>query len=468
MRNITSALSQFVILTDYNEIPPNALHDAKRIILDNLGCALGGYSLNPSKNFIRTVIKLGGTQESTILGEGSLTSSPLAAFVNAKLGNLMDMDDVFYNIGHQSPVVFYPALAIAEKEDVAGKDFLVAFTLGFDISSRIVLALGTMFEKEGDQFIPSNLTGFGHSIFGGTAAAGKLLRLGHKEMVNALGIAGIYSLAPLSHKSVTDMSMTKYQLDISSLNATLSALLASEGCTGPQAILDDPIYAQALGKKIFNPSLLLDGLGKKWYISETSIKPYPHCRHSHYALDLVKNIMEEKKISKNDIISIEIEGFKNYSIQPWVNPNPSDIFSAQFSVPFAISLIIHRIPPGPKWLDESLLFDKSILEVAKRVHFISNPEIINSMKDSYPLPIRKVPTKARIICKSGTFMAEDVFAKGDGFAPSHRLSDEEVIYKFKNNAEGILKRSQMDEIVEKVFNIEKVERMRMLTQLLSH
>ncbi|MGB9630276.1 MAG: MmgE/PrpD family protein, partial [Thermodesulfobacteriota bacterium] len=424
MESITSILSRFTISTGYNDIPKDALHDAKRIILDNLGCALGGYTLDPSKNFIRTITKLGGTQESTILGDGSLIPSPLAAFVNAKLGNLMDMDDVFYNIGHQSPVVFYPALAIAEKENVSGKDFLVAFTLGFDISSRVVLALGTMFDKEGNRFVPSDITGFGHSIFGGTAAVGRLLHLNLEKMTNALGIAGIYSLAPLSHKSVTNMSMTKYQLDISSLNAVLSALLASEGCTGPQTILDDSIYAKALGKKTFNPSLLLDKLGERWYISETSIKPYPHCRHSHYALDLVKRIMEEKRIDVKDIISIEISGFKNYTVPPWNNPYPSDIFSAQFSVPYAVSLIIHQIPPGPKWFDESLLNDKKILEIARKVRFIPNLEIIKSMKNSYPLPIRKVPTTVRIICRSETFEAKDLFARGDGFAPSHKLSDE--------------------------------------------
>jgi 2-methylcitrate dehydratase PrpD len=197
-------------------------------------------------------------------------------------------------------------------------------------------------------------------------------------------------------------------------------------------------------------------LGDKWYISDTSIKPYPACRHNHYALDLVSKIVKENKLKPEKISMIVIRGLGSYKQPPWNNYEPQNQFELQFSVPFAVAIAVHQIKPGPRWMDADLLKNEILQNFAKRIVIEVEPEIAEIVKLRLPLPTLEIPTTVKIIAEGKEYTATTRNAKGDGFSISTRMTDEEVMEKFKENASNILKEEKIEWIIEKVFALDKL------------
>ncbi|KAA3626727.1 MAG: hypothetical protein DWQ09_15745 [Proteobacteria bacterium] len=464
----TKALAEFAAEFAAEAIPGDVIHDAKRLLLDGLGCALGGFTLSAGRITIEGFGRWRSGQGvgATVVGDGWRMPSDHAAYLNARLGNLMDMDEVLLNIGHLSPAVHWSALALAEEENVSGAELLTAFTLGFEVGARVFLALGTIFEIEEGRAIPADTTGFGHAVVGGAAACGRVLRLSGEHMVHALALGAMHTPAPLSHNSVTNMSMAKYQMDSAASGAVKGAVLAAAGQTGPDAILDDDGYARAMARKSFNADVLTDGLGTIWHLGVTSIKTFPHCRHTHYALGLVCRLVREEKLRPEEIEGIHVRGFSSFAVPPWNNYEPRDAFDLQFSLPFGIALAAAGVPPGPEWMKPEHLRASQIRDLARRVTSEAHPDIQERLRAAWPEPLKEVPTEVSISARGRIFTAADHFAPGDGFASTHRLDDAAVIEKFRRNAEAVLPSATVDELIDAVFRIDELESLSELTQLM--
>jgi 2-methylcitrate dehydratase PrpD len=463
----TRVLAEFARRIDLADIPGAVRREAGLVMLDGLGCALAAAGLESGRTMIRAVTGAAGEGPCRIIGRPERTAPPLAAFINAKLGNLMDMDDVWQNIGHQSPVVLYPALAEGEARGAAGADVLAAFIVGFEVASRVVAALGSLFDVKDGRTSPSHLTGFGHAVFGGAAAAGRLAGLDEDRMWQALGIAGLYSPAPLSHKSVMNMSMSKYQLDLAALGAVMAARLAEAGVTGCRTILDDDLYARAMGKTGFWPEFLTDRLGEDWAVAETSLKPYPHCRHTHYALDLLARLRDEHGLYPGEIRAIKVRGLRNYVVPPWTATRPADPFEVQFSLPAGLALVALGVPPGPAWMDPDLIASEAVRAVAAKVSAEENPDILPAMMAAYPRPVTRLPTAVTVETDRGSFSAEKTHARGDQFEPTERLDEGPVIEKFEINSEAVLAPDRRQRVIDLTLDLERVPDVGSLMDLLS-
>lgn len=467
MVGVTAKLADFASQTRFDAIPPEVLYEAKRLLLDGIGCALGGSTHTAARIAIESFRRWSTQPGATVVGDAVRVSAAHAAYLNAKLGNLLDMDDVLLNMAHLSPVVHWSALALCEEEGRTGKELLEGFAVGFEVGARVFLALGTIFDNVDGRMVPADTTGFGHAIVGGAAACGRILRLDPEAMLHALALGGMHTPAPLSHKSITDASMAKYQMDWAASGAVVSAVLAKQGHEGPRTILDDDYYSRAMARRHFDASVLLDGLGEHWHLGETSIKPYPHCRHTTYALDLVRRIVEREDLKPMEIESIEIRGFGNYLAPPWSTYPPRNAFEAQFSLAYAVSLVACRIEPGPGWYAEEQLRDPALAKIAACVRAVANPETDTKIAAAWPRPVREVPTVVTIRARDRFHVAEDRFAHGDGFEPAHRMDDAALLRKFRANAEVVLPPSAIDDLVEAVFGLERIGRLDRLTALLS-
>jgi 2-methylcitrate dehydratase PrpD len=287
-----------------------------------------------------------------------------------------------------------------------------------------------------------------------------------RKMHQVLGIAGMYSPAPLSHKSVMNMSMTKYQLDVATMGAVMAARLAEVGVIGCTTILDDEIYARAMGKTGFWPEVITAGLGEDWAISEASIKPYPHCRHTHYALDLLSDLMALNRIRLDEIEAIEVTGLGNYVVHPWSLKAPAESFYAQFSLPYALALVALGVEPGPDWMDPDLITSKKVKSLAARVSAKENPNILSEMLRSYPHPEMRIPTKVVVRTGRGMFEANKEYARGDQFELSERMDEVQIVTKFKTNSAGILNEEDQETIIGMVLNLEKISGIKQFMDLL--
>lgn len=464
----TKKLSEFICDTSYDDIPEDIKEEGKRIFLDSLGCGLGGASIPAGKIILETVREMGGAPESTVITGRTKTSPMNAAYANCKLANLMDMDDVFWNSAHFSPIVIYPALAMAERYHLKGREFLSAIVLGLEVAARISIAIGPLFNVvEGRvEYVSKGACGFGEHIFGGVAAASKLLGFDTRKICQAMGIGGYYAPCPISPKTTNDLTMSKYALEWSAAGAVMATDLVRKGFQGPENILDDDLFAKAMGKTVYDPTLIFKDLGTIWYGTTTSLKLYPSCRYNHHALDLLREIIEKNQLQPEKIEKVKVRGLGRLIMWPWTNREPQNEFWGEFSLPYNLALVAFKIPPGPEWMSPVYLNDDNILNFCQRVEIETHPGMEEVLEKGFPEALQKRPTEVQVFIQGKTFTGYTEIARGDGWLEAMQLSDHEIKEKFSINATPVLSQREIKKIIHLCLSLDEIPNLVELTGLL--
>ena len=273
-------LAEHVCQTTFAALPDSAVHATRRDILDTLGAALGGSVAPGVAELARVVRHWGGREESSLWLLGGRVPAPQAALVNATMGHALDFDDAFDRAGNIHPGISALAASFAVAErcgGMAGRDVVLAITLGLDVACRVALAATV--DRGWHRTAAMG-------IFGATAAAGKLLGLSVEQMVHAFGIA--YSQAAGNRQCIVDGALTKrLQAGQAASSGVFAAVLAREGFTGAQQVFAGrygffPMY-QPEG---YDLTELTAGLGTVFRGEELSFKPYPCGRRVHATLDV--------------------------------------------------------------------------------------------------------------------------------------------------------------------------------------
>lgn len=460
MKNISDDLVDFIVRTEYTDLPADVIHEAKRSLLDALGCAVAGLATDKGKIAVSISKRLGGPAESSILGIGDKVSCANAAMANGELVNGLDFDA----ISHIHPFTIPPTLAVAEAIKATGKDLILSTVLAQEVAKRFILALSNMLAKLTEEAKTPDV--FGNSnecIFGATAGVSKLLELGEKELAHALGISAYLCPLPVCRdwEDAIPKSMIKYVSAgwICQTSVTAS-LLAKEGYTGNPHVFDGEYgFARFYGAERWTPEIIVDGLGEQWRFMEMAYKPYPCCRFFHAQLDAFIKIIETNNIQPNDIESV-----KTYALPFVANTAPYDVqtqVDAQFSLPYVFSAAAHRVKIGAAWQDWETIRDPNIRGFMKKVTMVADPRIME-IKRKDP---RSWPAKVEVTAFGKTFTEEVIYARGTNFTDL-KASDEELVDKFKRNANRFLTKNKVDKTVESIFGLEKVSDVRDLISTL--
>src|SRR5919109_2850554 len=182
--SVTQALAEYVTHSTLEAIPRDVRDEAKRAVVNYLGCALGG-AVEPALDIaIRTLAPFSGNASACVLGRPERFDALHATLLNGIGSHVHEYDDTLpKNYIHPSVPVASALFAYASANPVAGRDFVHAFVLGFEVESRI-----------GNAVYPAHYSAGWHitsttGVFGAAAAIGKLLGLSTKQMVWAFGLA---------------------------------------------------------------------------------------------------------------------------------------------------------------------------------------------------------------------------------------------------------------------------------------
>jgi len=485
-QNYTQSIVDFVMETNFSHLPSNVVAEAKRIILDTIGCGIGGYTLDRGKIAVDLARDLGGKPEATILVTGDKVSCANATFANGDLCSALDADETFLNSGHFAVPVLSAALAVAERVGASGRDLIIAFELGFEVNARLLLSMRAFRAKgepPAETLEAAEVFGYGWICVGAAVASGKLLGLDKERMAHAIGLAGANATSPSTRK-MTEANwwpMMKYgHYGFASFIGVVSALLAMKGYTGKRDILDGDVglwrFSGGLEPMWDN---LIEGLGEKWWILEDSIKPYPSCRYTHQALDLFYKIMEEQQIRPEEIESVTVRvgpaaffvpqlGTPNLELDP---KDPTTHINSQFNMAHLISVAALGYKPGPDWHTPDTLGDPKVRELMKKVkvelEFEALGEILRAVKEDPTGKWKKCPTSVEVVARGETFDAASDYAKGDPWIEDTRMSDDEVKDKFRTFSYKTLRSTKIEEIIRNVFELEKLDHVAKLTELLA-
>jgi 2-methylcitrate dehydratase PrpD len=461
MRNISDDLVNFIIRTEYADLPPDVIHEAKRSLVDALGCAVAGIATDKGKIAVSLAKRLGGPQESTIMGVGDKVSCTNAAMANGELINGLDFDA----ISHIHPFAIPPALAMAESIKASGKDLILSTVLAQEVAKRFVLALSNMLAKLTEEARTPDV--FGNSnetIFGATAGAAKILKVNAEQMAHALGIAAYLCPLPVCRdwEDTIPKSMIKYvSAGWVSQTAVSAALLAQEGYTGNPHVFDGEYgFWRFYGAERWSPEMVVEGLGDKWRFMEMAYKPYPCCRFFHGQLDAFISIIEKNKLLPDDIESVH-----SYALPFVANAAPYDVqtqVDVQFSLPFVFAVAAHRIKIGTAWQDWDTIRDPKIRAFMKKVIMIVDPKAVETKRKDP----KSWPARVEVMAKGRTYEEETTYARGTNFTDLN-ATDDELVEKFRSNGSRLLTENKIERAVECIFGLDKVNDINELTSLLA-
>ncbi len=460
-KTIIAQLADFSAGVDISRLPANVVEECKRDVLDTLGCALAGIDHPKGRMGVETGRRLGGTHgQASIIGTGERSTPHGAAFANGELANALDADSVLLP-GHVSPYVLPGAFATAEVHQRSGKDLIAAVAVSHEMSYRFGAAMSGYRDTKDGKASSDSIVGYSSTVFGATASAGKLKGLTADKMANALGIAA--ATAPVNSQRAWFMhaptATIKYQLAGGLTSVALTAAdLADLGHRGDVQMLDDEScgYPRFIGTARWNPDLLTQGLGEDWrFPAFQMFKPYPHCRVMHAPLDLLIDLIAQHNIEVAEIESITSfgEGWA-YSLPCFTNQELLEVHDAQFCFAHGLAVAAHRVPIGRAWQDPKVVFDPSILALKDKVRLETHPTYFESI--SANISVR--PSRIEIRARGQVFAAEKQFPKGTPSAdPTSYMTTEELVAKFRNFVDGLLPAATIDEVVDKVLHLERVE-----------
>src|SRR5215831_15937035 len=137
----TLALAEFAAGLRHDDLPGKVREHCKLLLLDALACAFAGHQGEETHQVEALASALAQSQEASVIG-GDRLSLAGATLLNGYLITAVTMCDAHRpTMTHVTPEVIPPALAIAERDRLSGRDLLVAIAAGSEVMTRIGISL---------------------------------------------------------------------------------------------------------------------------------------------------------------------------------------------------------------------------------------------------------------------------------------------------------------------------------------
>ena len=438
----TQRLARFALDLSPGQIPPEAIDRAKDCILDTIAVALYGSTKPWSRSVVEFVRDTGVEGDATILGESWRAHAAQAALANGVMAHAFELDNVRQpGAGvHPGATAFLPALAMAEERKADGKALLGAFVAGCEVMSRIGVAAGNSLEQRG--FHAPGLTG----TFGSVVAAGRLLGLNERQMINALGIAGSYSGGLLEFSRCQEGAMVKrLHLGKAGEGGITAALLAGRGLAGPESILEGKFgFCRAFSD---SPKLsrLTRRLGQDFETLNICIKRCACHINAHAPIEALQKLREEIRFEPDDVREITVAGIEKLLTHHAIY-QPKDLMMAQYSIPFCIALSLYFDPTDAECFVEKRLQDKRILAMMRKVRLTVDSEIEKKGWDR----------AARVTVALGNRRRHSTLVVHFKGTPQNPLSRAEVEEKARKLTRTVFPAAKFERLVEAVRNLERL------------
>ena len=435
---LADRLVAFALSTTFESLPGPVVVEARRRLIDALGCAAGALD-EPAPGVARRVaLSMGGETGSALIG-GGRSSPDWAAFANGVHIRYLDCNDTYLSLEPAHPSDNWAAvMAVGELVGGTGRDWIAAAAVAYEVQCRLCDAASI------------RARGWDHVTYGALStalASAKLLGLDHAQSVHALGIAGTTSAA-LRLTRAGELSMWKgCAFAHAARNGVFAALLAREGMTGPAPLFEGDMgfFEQVSGP--FEIEQLGGPSGPDWMLPRTSIKFVPAEYHSQSAIAAAFTL-RERVGDPSRIVGLTIETFKvaveiiGQDPEKWA---PKTRETADHSLPYctAVALLDGEVSASQFRLER--LAEPRLRALVAATRVIEDPELTAG----YPAGI---PNRVSITLDDGTTLVEEV-----SFPPGHDknpLTDAGLAVKFHGLADPTIGPDRAEALWERVSRLE--------------
>ena len=442
MPTMAEMLSDYAVSLRYEDLPDDVAHLAKRMIIDTLGCALGGYHSEPARIAREVASTVTSNPAGRVLGSGQLTSPDLATFANGVMVRYLDFNDGYTSkeSGHPSDSIA-ATMTCSEVGRAGGKGLITATVLAYEAFCRICDAVDIK---------PS---GFDHVTVGCIASilgAAKSMGLDRDQTLQALNL-GIAPNLALYQTRIGDVSMWKgCGYANASRNAVFAVTLARMGLTGPSPIFEgDGGYFKAVTRQPFQLEPF-GGPGQPFKIGECSIKRFPLGQYSQTVVQAALEVRDELP-DIDDIVQVKVS-----TLQTAVNImagdpekwRPLNRETADHSMPYTVAVALMYGGVDQSHFDDEYLQNQRLLDLVSRVE-VSVSEEANRMAPEAML------CEVEVVTSRGEHHSRRVaYHKGHYRNP---LSDSELEDKFRSLAGPVLAADRVDGLLARLWRLEEVE-----------
>lgn len=452
-------ISEYASTLSLKHVPSKIIIEAKKRLIDTLGCIVAGHSDDAVKIANRFTSGLGGKSQSSIILYGRKVPAQYAALVNGIMGHSLEIDDTLPGVAHVGVVIIPTALAVSEWLRSSGSDLLLSIIIGYEITCRIGRA-ALIGKLQDFGFHPTGING----TFGASVVTAKLMDLEPEKIATALGIGG--SLASGLLEAQREGSLTKrFHAGWAAHNGIIAGSLAKEGYTAPHNIFEGRLgFFNAFVRNRETIDIIAKDLGSTYEIEKPNYKPYACCVASHPAISATLRVMHRYNIKASEIEKIEV-GIQSWAVPLVCEPSmskysPTNTVDAQFSIYYSTAVAAIR-RSAPLFEDFSLgnLRNPTVLKLARKVKAIVDP----TLKDeSYSGGNLHRLGSATILTRNGKQYHMD---SGDSF---YRMSLDEVKNKFIELTRSTFTPTKVDHILEAINELEKLESIDTLLRSITH
>jgi 2-methylcitrate dehydratase len=443
METISQKWAKFALELNYENIPSVALEEAKRFLLDSVGCAFSALDNKDTQAAYDYIQDLGGREQATIIGWGTKTNLPQATLMNSLLIRALDYNDIYWEQDPSHPSDIIPVvLSAGEFMKKNGKEVLVGIIIAYELEMRLCLVAFPGVREIG--WHHATLTQLVSPV-----VAGRILGLNEEKMVAAIGISGSshFTLGGVVAGHLTNMKNAADPLAVEA--GVRAALLASKGYTGPVEVFEgkEGLF-EVLDKVKWDKDILVKGLGDNFLINQCGYKAFPTEALTHQPITAALEVMQENNIDPKEVKEVLVETTARGAdiLSDPSKYKPSTKETADHSLPYCIAVAVAKGNVLPSDFEEDALKDSFVWSLLDKIKVIANPEI----DALFPKIKRAVVT---IKTSKGVFKKQEDFAKGQ---PERPLSEEELISKFKANSEKKISPSRMEDIIKATRELENI------------
>ncbi len=294
-----SALSAYMSAAGTRELPAETSEQAKHHLLDTLAAMISGSELPPGQAAQRYSRERSAKGNATIVGSTLTAASIDAALANGVMAHSDETDDS-HNDSHSHPgcSVVPAALAAGEEFGIDGARLLRAVTLGYDIGTRVILAMGDANFSYDSSLATHSIAG----TFGSAAAACCAAGLDARQMRWALDYTAQQSSGIRSWRRDTDHIEKAFVFaGMPARNGVTSALLVKSGWNGVDDVFSgaDNFFAAYSTKP--RPEQLIEKLGERYEIVQTDIKKWTVGSPIQGPLDAVEAIRGKRPFEADQV-----------------------------------------------------------------------------------------------------------------------------------------------------------------------
>jgi 2-methylcitrate dehydratase len=452
---VGTALEQLAALAEDltpEDLPPDVVREARRRLLDGIGCMLGGVRNGPVQSVFDAV---GGPHgQATLVGDSRRASTADAALANATALRFLDFMD-----GHPGPYSCHPSLVIpavlaaAEHGDASGAEVVRAIVLGYELDIRLQIA-------SGDPDITvhgwSGSTNLGLAV---PLAIGRMLGLTESQVAHALAIATVHS-PTLDASGRGQMAASKSSVDgMVAMSSVTATLLARHGLTGKLSAYEgEDGFVEALAKA-YDAEILLAPFDR-FRILDAYTKYFNAVKCGQSAASAMLEI-RPRLGSLQDVERITVRlaarDWRNQLKDESSRRRPTNRDTANHSAVYCVAAALVEGDLQSEQFGPRQLADPAIHDIINKITLETTDELTAYWPKANPAHIEVVTTSGEVLT------ATCIHSPGH---PGNPLTDEQMETKFRALAAPMLQADRIDQIIDQVWSLETLPSIAPLMALL--